>query len=60
MCKPVACARCGKTTWAGCGEHVDQVKAQIAPEQWCEGHDDVGAAPPAPAPAPARGFFRRG
>lgn len=44
MCRPVACKTCGKTTWAGCGEHIDQVKAQVPANQWCEGHDgpDVG------------------
>ncbi|GAB3707006.1 hypothetical protein GCM10028815_19470 [Mariniluteicoccus flavus] len=35
MCKPVECPQCHKTTWQGCGEHVDQVKAQVRPEDWC-------------------------
>lgn len=26
MCRPVTCQTCGKTTCAGCGRHVDQVK----------------------------------
>ncbi len=38
MCSPVPCDECGKTTWAGCGMHVDSVKAIVPPEQWCEGH----------------------
>ena len=38
MCRPVACETCGKTTWAGCGEHIDSVKEHVAPEQWCDGH----------------------
>ncbi len=25
MCYPVQCPRCHKTTWDGCGEHVDEV-----------------------------------
>ncbi|HET7901047.1 MAG TPA: hypothetical protein VFL59_07645 [Candidatus Nanopelagicales bacterium] len=25
MCRQVSCRRCGKATWAGCGQHVDQV-----------------------------------
>ena len=29
MCRPVKCKTCGKTTWAGCGQHVDQVKASV-------------------------------
>jgi hypothetical protein len=28
---------CGKTTWAGCGQHVDQVKAGVPASQWCDG-----------------------
>ena len=35
MCRPVKCRNCGKTTWAGCGEHVDQVKASVPAGQWC-------------------------
>ena len=39
MCYAEICPVCGKTTWAGCGQHVDSVKEQVAPENWCEGHD---------------------
>ena len=35
MCRPVRCSTCGKTTWAGCGQHIDQVKAQVPRGQWC-------------------------
>lgn len=42
MCKPKECEVCGKTTWAGCGSHVDEVRAQVAPENWCEGHEEEG------------------
>ncbi|MGK2351998.1 hypothetical protein [Cutibacterium sp. V947] len=37
MCRPIRCDVCGKTTWAGCGEHIDQVKTQVPPVQWCDG-----------------------
>lgn len=37
MCRPVTCKQCGKTTWAGCGQHVAQVKASVPSGQWC-GH----------------------
>ncbi len=49
MCRPVKCSQCGKTTWAGCGQHVAQVKASVPASQWC-GH--VAAAP-----APSGGLF---
>jgi hypothetical protein len=26
---------CGKTTWAGCGAHVEQVRAMVPAERWC-------------------------
>ncbi|MGO4957066.1 hypothetical protein ACTQ49_07310 [Luteococcus sp. Sow4_B9] len=40
MCRPVACKTCGKTTWAGCGQHIDQVKASVPVAQWCAGHPE--------------------
>lgn len=38
MCRPTTCKTCGKTTWAGCGQHVTQVKATVPADQWCPGH----------------------
>jgi hypothetical protein len=32
------CKKCGKTTWAGCGMHVDQVLAGVSQADRCEGH----------------------
>jgi len=40
MCRPVRCRTCGATTWAGCGLHVAEVRAQVPPADWCPGHDD--------------------
>ncbi|REJ04975.1 hypothetical protein DY023_12045 [Microbacterium bovistercoris] len=45
MCRAVTCKTCGKTTWAGCGQHVDSVKKTVPAGQWCPGHDDEPAAP---------------
>jgi len=39
MCHAVTCRTCGKTTWAGCGEHVDQVMRKVPNSQRCPGHD---------------------
>ena len=36
MCRPTTCEVCGKTTWKGCGKHIDSVKEQVPPEQWCD------------------------
>jgi hypothetical protein len=45
MCRPVTCRRCGKTTWAGCGMHVDQVLAGVPRADRCAGHDDEPRRP---------------
>ena len=49
MCRAVACDTCGKTTWAGCGQHVADVMGGVPSAQRCTGHEKV----------PARGFFSR-
>lgn len=41
MCRPVACKICGKTTWAGCGLHAEQVLAPFPKSERCEGHPDA-------------------
>ena len=38
MCRAVICRTCGKTTWAGCGQHVSQVLAGVPTAQRCQGH----------------------
>ena len=38
MCRAVSCKVCGKTTWAGCGQHVDQVMAGVPRADRCTGH----------------------
>ena len=52
MCRAVACKQCGKTTWAGCGQHVDQVMRGVPSAQRCAGHEQD-------APAVGGGFFSR-
>ncbi|GAB6937648.1 hypothetical protein JCM11754A_11720 [Isoptericola variabilis] len=53
MCYPVTCTTCGKTTWKGCGQHVDDVRRSVPAGQWCSGHDDE------PAPERGGGFLAR-
>ncbi|AZI58620.1 hypothetical protein EH165_11230 [Nakamurella antarctica] len=38
MCRQVTCKVCGKTGWAGCGQHVDQVMSGVPRAQRCPGH----------------------
>jgi hypothetical protein len=44
MCRPATCRTCGKTTWAGCGQHVDQVMRTVPAAQRCAGHEKDPAA----------------
>ena len=53
MCRAVKCKTCGKTTWAGCGQHIDQVRRSVPAGQWCSGH------PKAAAQDSGKGFFAR-
>ena len=54
MCHAVTCKQCGKTTWAGCGQHVDQVMRKVPAAQRCSGHEKQ----PSPSGFFARLFFR--
>lgn len=38
MCHATTCRKCGLTSWAGCGRHVDQVLAGVPRSQRCPGH----------------------
>ncbi len=49
MCRQVTCRKCGKVTWAGCGEHVDQVMRGVPRGERCAGHENE----------PSTGFFAR-
>ena len=51
MCRSVKCRTCGKTTWAGCGQHVAEVKSGVPAGSWCTGHSR--------AERPERGFLSR-
>jgi hypothetical protein len=36
MCHRVQCNRCGKPTWAGCGQHIEQALAGVPVSQRCK------------------------
>lgn len=41
MCQRVTCPRCGKYTYEGCGQHVDEVLGGLPHDQLCAcGQDD--------------------
>lgn len=35
MCRRITCNQCGKPTWAGCGQHIEQALAGVAPADRC-------------------------
>lgn len=37
MCRATKCRVCGKTTWAGCGQHIAMVKSSVPAADWCGG-----------------------
>ena len=44
MCRRVTCKKCGKPTYAGCGQHIEQVLAGVPKNQRCtrqHGKDDA-------------------
>ncbi|SDU66534.1 hypothetical protein SAMN04489733_7958 [Amycolatopsis keratiniphila] len=36
MCRRVTCRSCGKATYAGCGQHVEQVLGGVPAAQRCQ------------------------
>ncbi|PSN64628.1 hypothetical protein BS50DRAFT_498423 [Corynespora cassiicola Philippines] len=35
MCRKASCDTCGKSTWFGCGNHIEGVMSNIPTEDWC-------------------------
>ncbi len=59
MCRPTTCRTCGKTTWAGCGQHVAQVRAIVPTSEWCGGQHSKEERAAAGPTGFARFFGRR-
>jgi hypothetical protein len=57
MCHAITCRVCGKTTWEGCGQHIEQVRRSVPAGQWCNGRHS--AAEIAAATPPRRGLMAR-
>ncbi|GHG50793.1 hypothetical protein GCM10012320_19730 [Sinomonas cellulolyticus] len=57
MCRAVRCQVCGKTTWAGCGQHVKAVKATVPASNWCNGQHSQAEIAASKAARP--GFLAR-
>ena len=40
MCQQITCRKCGKATWTGWGQHVNQVMRGIPQRDRCQGHEN--------------------
>lgn len=56
MCRAVNCKVCGKTTWSGCGQHINQVKRSVPAGHWCNGRHTQREIDEANA---GKGFFAK-
>jgi hypothetical protein len=55
MCARTTCRSCGKPTWRGCGQHVEQALMGIPKAERCPGH--ARTAPHEATMHPQRGSF---
>jgi len=53
MCSQTTCRKCGKATWSGCGNHIEEALAGIPKSQRCQGHQNDPVEPKGP------GFFSK-
>jgi hypothetical protein len=42
MCSRVTCKTCGRPTYSGCGQHVEQVLGNVPKADRCQGHEASG------------------
>ncbi|TWT26674.1 hypothetical protein FRX94_04575 [Corynebacterium canis] len=57
MCRATTCPDCKKTTWTGCGRHIDQVMASVPESQRCHHKPTSSAEAAAAQPARRSGGF---
>ena len=43
MCSAVRCDKCGKATWAGCGQHIEEALARFSDDQKCKCDNDLSS-----------------
>jgi hypothetical protein len=58
MCRRIDCPKCGKPTFAGCGQHVEQVLGNVPKDQRCK-CSEAKPSPPGGASPPGGGFLSR-
>ena len=46
MCSAVRCEKCGKATWAGCGQHIEEALEGFSDAEKCKCDSDLSAWTP--------------
>lgn len=59
MCRTATCPACAKTTWKGCGEHVDQVMRNVPTNNRCRCTPQMKAAAAGARPSVLARLFGR-
>ena len=36
MCQRITCSTCGKPTWSGCGQHIEEALAGVPESERCQ------------------------
>lgn len=49
MCQAITCRTCGKPTWTGCGQHIEEALRGVPQRDRCQGHE----------PEPSSGLLAR-
>lgn len=45
MCRGTTCKKCGKATWKGCGNHIEEALAGVPKNERCTCREDAASAP---------------
>jgi hypothetical protein len=59
MCRRVTCPRCGKPTFAGCGQHIEQVLGDVPRAQRCHCNEQRRTEPARGTASGGGGFWKR-
>jgi hypothetical protein len=58
MCARSTCRSCGKPTWSGCGNHIEQALRGVPQSERCKGHPRTASAAATATPK-SGGFLSR-
>lgn len=44
MCQRIQCPKCGKPTWTGCGQHIEEALRGVPPDERCKCEKDKSSS----------------